>query len=107
MIVTSRGSQAMKSITALDARKKLGTLLDEVSQKGTHVVISRVNRPLAVLVPYEDYQQTRDLASRKKRLVLVAEKMDAWRTRHARSVKNLNTTEAIRQVRSTKRASGE
>ncbi len=92
----------MKSITALEARKRLGGLLDEVAKKGTHILISRVNRPLAVLVPYNDYQQNFDQAARKKRLHLVAERMDALRERHRGKVKGLDAVKIIREIRDSR-----
>jgi hypothetical protein len=65
----------MKLITALDVRDRLRTVLDA------------------------DCRQACDLAARKKRLVRVAKKMDAWRVRHARSIGHLDTTKIIRQIR--------
>jgi prevent-host-death family protein len=92
----------MKSITALEARKRLGGLLDEVAKKGSHILISRVNRPLAVLVPYSDYQQSFDQAARKKRLLSVAERMDALRERHRGKVKGLDAVKIIREIRTSR-----
>lgn len=92
----------MKSITALEARKRLGGLLDEVAKKGSHILISRLNQPLAVLVPYEDYQRSIDLETRKKRFLLVAQKMDIWRKRLHEKVKGIDTTQIIRDIRSSR-----
>jgi prevent-host-death family protein len=92
----------MKSVTALEARKKFGGLLDEVAKKGTHIVISRVNRPLAVLIPYDEYQQTFDQATRQKRLQRVAERMDALRERHRDKLKGLDTAKIIREIRDSR-----
>lgn len=92
----------MKSITALEARKRLGGLLDEVAKKGSHILISRLNQPLAVLIPYDDYQQSIDRETRKKRLLLVAHKMDLSRKRLHEKVKGKDTTQIIRDLRSTR-----
>lgn len=92
----------MKTVTALEARKRLGGLLDEVAKKGSHIVISRMNRPLAVLVPYEEYQKSFDQAERKKRLRLVAERMDAWRERHRDKLKGLDAVKIIREIRDSR-----
>lgn len=92
----------MKSITALEARKRLGGLLDEVAKKGIHILISRLNRPLAVLVPYEDYQHSFDKEVRKKRLLLVAQKMDIGRKRLHEKVKGIDTTQLIRNIRASR-----
>ncbi len=92
----------MKSVTALEARKRFGGLLDEVSKKGSHIVISRLNRPLAVLVPYQDYQQSMDQEARRKRLQLVAKRMDAWRERHREKLKGLDAVKIIREIRDSR-----
>ncbi len=92
----------MKSITALEARKRLGGLLDEVAKKGNHILISRLNRPLAVLVPYEDYQYSFDKEVRKKRLLLVSQKMDVWRRSLREKVKGIDTTKLIRDIRASR-----
>ena len=92
----------MKSITALEARKRLGGLLDEVAKKGNHILISRLNRPLAVLVPYEDYQRSIDKEVRKKRLLRVSQKMDVWRERLHEKVKGIDTTKLIRDIRASR-----
>ena len=47
----------MKTVTALDLRKKLGSFLNEVSKKGEQVMISRANKPLAVLISLAEYEE--------------------------------------------------
>lgn len=47
----------MKTINALSARSRLGTMLDEVSQEGTHYVIERLSQPLVAVVPFKEYQE--------------------------------------------------
>ncbi|MGH2483240.1 MAG: type II toxin-antitoxin system Phd/YefM family antitoxin [Planctomycetaceae bacterium] len=43
----------MRTITAMDLRRKMGEWLDRASA-GERIVIERDHRPMAVLVPYED-----------------------------------------------------
>ncbi len=43
----------MRTVSALDVRKKLGQLLDEASA-GERIVIERDRKPLAMLVSYEE-----------------------------------------------------
>jgi prevent-host-death family protein len=46
----------MKSITALDLRKKPGSILDAVAEKHEPVTITRANKPLAVIISADEYQ---------------------------------------------------
>jgi prevent-host-death family protein len=91
----------MKSISALEARKKFGGLLDRVARKGEHILISRVNQPLAVLIPYKDYQENFGPSARREKLLRVADKMDLWRREHQEKVKGLDTTQLIREMRAS------
>jgi prevent-host-death family protein len=46
-----------KKISAMEARKNLGQLLEETYYRGDVFVIQRAARPMAVLVPLAQYQQ--------------------------------------------------
>lgn len=46
----------MRTITAMDLRRKLGEWLDRASA-GERIVVERDHRPMAMLVPYEEGQQ--------------------------------------------------
>ncbi len=53
----------VKRINALDARKKLGQLLEEVYYRDDQYVIERAGRPMAAVVPVwqlEERQQRRE-----------------------------------------------
>lgn len=89
----------MRTINALTFRKKFGSTLDEVHKKKTHVIISRANRPLAVIIPYEDYKNLKEENERERRLRVAASKIDQWRKKHVRQVNNLNSVKIIRQMR--------
>jgi prevent-host-death family protein len=43
----------MRTITAMDLRRKMGEWLDRASA-GERIVIERDHRPMALLIPYED-----------------------------------------------------
>lgn len=49
--------EMVKTINALDARKKLGRLLEEVYYKGDQYVIERAGRPMAAVVPVGQLEQ--------------------------------------------------
>ena len=67
----------VKKVNALNARKKLGQLLEEVYYKGDQFVIERAGRPMAAVVPV---WQLEERATRKERLFGMVE--EVWqRTR--------------------------
>jgi len=45
-----------RTITALDARRRLGELLESVYLRGDEVVIERAGKPMAVVIPAARYQ---------------------------------------------------
>ena len=46
-----------RRLSAVEARKKLGEVLDGVYYRGDEVVIERAGKPLAVVVPVKLYEQ--------------------------------------------------
>lgn len=44
-----------RTVTALDARRRLGELLESVYHGGDEVVIERAGKPMAVVIPAERY----------------------------------------------------
>jgi len=92
----------MKTITALEARKQFGAMLDDVAQKGMHILISRINHPMAVLIPYNDYQQTLNQTTRAKRLALVAQKMETVRKQNHKKLKRIDSAQIIREIRNAR-----
>ena len=87
----------MKTLSALEVRKKFGAVLDMVTKDRVPVTICRANKPLAVLVPAEDYQS--ENSGRGQRLRLAAEKIAEWKSRHAKKLKGIDTTKLLRQSR--------
>jgi len=89
----------MKTINALTFRKKFGSTLDEVHKEKVHVIISRANRPLAVIIPFEDYKDLKEENERERRLRVAASKIDQWRKKHIQQFKDINSVEILRQIR--------
>ncbi len=58
----------MKTISATEAKNRLGTFLGEVSRGEEDVVIESHGKPTAVLVSYESYQAFRDSQDRQRRM---------------------------------------
>ena len=87
----------MKTVSALEMRKKFGSVLDLVTKKGIPVTICRADKPLAVLVPIEDYRSKN--LGREHRLRFAAERIDEWKKRHAKKLKGLDVTKMLRESR--------
>ena len=54
----------LKKISAMQARKKFGQMMNEVAIRGDDYVIERAGNPMVVMVPMERYYQI--LQSQKK-----------------------------------------
>lgn len=89
----------MKTVTALDLRKKLGSLLNNVSKKGEQVIISRANKPLAVMISVEEYEEKVLKKDRERKLKEISAKMDRWKKRHLKETVNINIVKSIREIR--------
>jgi prevent-host-death family protein len=90
----------MKTMSALEVRKQFGSVLDLVSKKGVAVTISRANKPLAVLVPAQDYQAR--ISGRETRLRLAVEKIAEWKKRHAQKLKGVDVVKLLRESRQSR-----
>ncbi len=89
----------MKTISALKARGRLGTILDEVSKKKEHYLIERLSKPLAVVIPVEEYEETVSKESRKVRLRKVAREIDEWREKYGGKLAGWDVVKTIRKMR--------
>jgi prevent-host-death family protein len=89
----------MKTVTALDLRKKLGSFLNDVSKKGEQVMISRANKPLAVLISLAEYEEKVLNKNREKKLEEISSEMDSWKKRHLKATANIDIVKVIREVR--------
>jgi len=89
----------MKTITALDLRKKLGSVLNEVSKKGEQVTISRANKPLAIMISVEEYEEKILKKDREKKLRELSSGMDKWKENHLKETHRIDTVKIIREIR--------
>lgn len=71
----------MRTVSALELRKKLGQILDAASA-GERIVIERDRVPLAMLVPYETARDPEGDALMEQRLQAL-ERLDEFRARMA------------------------
>jgi prevent-host-death family protein len=63
--ITNRGraAQVKRKVSAVEARKRLGEILESVYYRGDEVVIERAGKPMAVVIPaarYESMERTRE-----------------------------------------------
>jgi prevent-host-death family protein len=68
----------MRTVTAMDMRKKLGEILDAASA-GERILIERDHRPLAYLVSVEDGQRLDpDEGDRRRRRLAALDRLEAF-----------------------------
>jgi prevent-host-death family protein len=89
----------MKTVTALDLRKKLGSVLNSVAEKHEPVTVTRANKPLAVIISADDYQEKVLKSERGRKLKELSVKMDAWKKEHRKETAHLDVVKAVRETR--------
>jgi prevent-host-death family protein len=90
-----------RTISAGEARKRLGELLEGVYYRGDEVIIERAGRPMAVVIPssrYEGFQR-----QRKVFLDMIEEITERSKTPEERAIE-VEIDAAIREVRTERRA---
>jgi len=71
----------MKTVTPMDLRRSLGSILDEASA-GRRFLIERDHKPMAVLVSVEDAARLdEDPEEARRRRMAAVEALDEWRER--------------------------
>ena len=45
-----------RAVPAVKARQQFGTLLNEINLKGSQIVIERDGKPMAVMIPYRQFE---------------------------------------------------
>jgi prevent-host-death family protein len=89
----------MKTITALDLRKKLGSVLDFVAGGHETVTVTRANKPLAVIMSAEEYQREVLKSDRGRKLRELSAKMAVWKKKHRKETVGLDVVRAVREIR--------
>ncbi|MEW6138235.1 MAG: type II toxin-antitoxin system prevent-host-death family antitoxin [Thermodesulfobacteriota bacterium] len=83
----------------MDFRRNLGHILDTVAEKNGQVMISRANRPLAVILSIAEFKEKVLRKNRKEKLRKVAADMDDWRERHHNELEMVDGVRAVREIR--------
>ena len=92
----------MTQVNALVFRRKFGKLLDRVAKKHETIIISRANKPLVVLSPYDQYAAIHEQEERKKRLSKATEDFERWKKENAEALKGGDSTAFIREMRDSR-----
>jgi prevent-host-death family protein len=87
----------MKTLSALEFRRKFGSVLDLVARDREPVTICRANKPMAVLVPADEFAG--DRSRRSARLERTLAKLADWRRCHRRQVSRLDSIQLLRESR--------
>ena len=69
-----------KTVPVKDLRRDLGPLLDEVSDRREHIVVTRHGRPAAVIIPHDEYtalEETADVLADPDAMDALTEGLDA------------------------------
>ncbi|MDQ7784040.1 MAG: type II toxin-antitoxin system prevent-host-death family antitoxin [Desulfomonilaceae bacterium] len=92
----------MIKMTTMDLRKKLGHILDTVAEKNEQVIISRANRPLAVILSIAEFEEKVLKKNRKEKLRELAADMDDWRALHRKETAKVDAVRAVREIRDSR-----
>ena len=88
----------METLNALAVRKKFGSLLDRVWKEKIPIAITRANKPLVVMVPFDEYSMLKD-NTREKRLRLAVDKLKKWSKENKPYLLDFDIVSAIREGR--------
>ena len=91
-----------KTISAMAARRKLGQLLEEVYYQGSQFIVERAGKPMAVVVPLDQYQQWK---ARQEQFFAMVDEVRERNKDTTPEVIEAEVGEAVRAVREEKRAS--
>jgi prevent-host-death family protein len=89
----------MKTLTALDLRKRLGSILNEVHERKERFIVSRANKPLAVIISVDEYEERVLKKERGRKLQAICAGMEKWKKEHGNETGRIDVTDAIREMR--------
>ncbi len=92
----------MKTMTALALRKKLGSVLNDVSMRKEQVIISRANKPLAAIISIDEYEEKVLKKNREQKLRDISAKMDQWKEKHKKKTARIDVVKVIREIRESR-----
>ncbi|MFC1976509.1 type II toxin-antitoxin system Phd/YefM family antitoxin [Chloroflexota bacterium] len=93
-----------KTISAMEARKNFGRLLEETHYQGNVFVIQRATKPMAALIPLEQYQQWQ---LRREEFFALIDKAQERTGQLSPSELEETIAEAVQVVKSTENSSSQ
>ena len=91
-----------RTLSAVEARKKLGEILEGVFYRGDEVIIERAGKPMAVVIPARLYE---NIASNREELFKMIEEIHERNRDVPPDVIQAEIEETIREVRQEKQKS--
>jgi len=92
----TEAADVKRTLSALEARRRLGELLEGVFYRGDEVVIERAGKPMAVVIPAERYQALEQ--SRQRLFAFIEQTLDKNKdASEAEVVEDIDM--AVREVR--------
>ena len=85
-----------KTISALEARKKLGQVLEEVFYQGNQFIVERAGKPMAVVVPVSQYRKWKE---RREQFFAMIDEVRERNKDIPSEVIEAEVEEAVREVR--------
>jgi PHD/YefM family antitoxin component YafN of YafNO toxin-antitoxin module len=70
-----------------------------VAEKNEPVMISRANKPLAIILSVAEYEEKVQNKNRGQRLEALSGAMDAWRERNRTATVRVDVVQAVRESR--------
>ena len=89
-----------KKISAIKARQNLGELLEEVYYKSDHFIVTRREKPMAVMIPIQEYEQL--LKQREEEFSVIDEIRTSHKGISPEEVEH-DVSAAVRRARAKKR----
>jgi len=90
----------MITINALKIRTKLGSILDSVAEKGDTYIVERMGKPMAVIVPYQNFDfKDQELKKRKERIQKTIDSINYWRKKNVKKYWTTDSAIIIRRMR--------
>jgi len=89
-----------KTISALEARRKLGQLLEEVFYQGHQFIVERAGKPMAAVVPLSQYRQWKE---RREQFFALVDEARERNQSVPPEVVEAEVEEALRAVRKERR----
>ena len=87
----------METINQHTLGRDIDKILDRVSGKRTPALVIKDDQPIAVIFPYETYQQW--IAAREQRLRRANQDLQIWVSKHADVLTGLDSVQLIRETR--------